>query len=151
MRAARGWRAGAPAATPRRRRGRRSQALRDRCVPRERRSIPRLPAATRSRAPPGSPSRGRRSLERAPSLLCLQRVGEAAELAVDDVVEAVLGELDAVVRDAVLGEVVRADLLGALARADLRAALGRQLGLLLLALELVQPRAQHAHRLRLVL
>ena len=94
---------------------------------RERRSIPRRPAATRSRARPGSPPRGRRSLERAPSLLCLQRLGEAAELAVDDLVETVLGQLDPVVRDAALGEVVRADLLGALAAADLRAPLRGEL------------------------
>ena len=57
----------------------------------------------------------RRSLERAPPLLRLQRLGEVAEIAVEDLVEPVLGQLDPVVRDAVLGEVVGADLLGALA------------------------------------
>src|SRR5207302_7573234 len=57
----------------------------------------------------------------------------------------------AVVGEAVLGEVVGADLLGALAGADLGAARGGLLGLLPLALQLVEPRAQDAHRLVLVL
>ena len=60
-------------------------------------------------------------------------------------------QLDAVVGDAVLREVVRADLLGALAGADLRAARRGLLGRLALALGLVDPRAQHAHRLLAVL
>ena len=52
---------------------------------------------------------------------------------------------------AVLGEVVGADLLRALAGADLRAPRRRLLGLLPLALGLVQPGAKDAQRLRLVL
>ena len=60
-------------------------------------------------------------------------------------------DADPVVGDAVLREVVGADLLGALAAADLRLARRRLLGLLALALRLVQAGAEDAHRLRLVL
>ena len=60
-------------------------------------------------------------------------------------------QLDAVVRDALLGEVVGADLLGALAGPDLRLARGRLLRLLLGQRALVQPRAEHAHRALAVL
>src|SRR5215204_5554879 len=59
--------------------------------------------------------------------------------------------MDAVVGHTVLREVVRPNLLRALARPDLRTARRCELGLLLLALVLVEPRSKHAHRLRLVL
>ena len=74
-----------------------------------------------------------------------QRVRELVEVALEDRVEAMLGELDAVVGEPVLGEVVRADLLRPLAAADLGAARGRLLCLPQLALVLVEACAQHAH------
>jgi hypothetical protein len=80
-------------------------------------------APSRLRARRAAQPPARRSLERAPSLLCLQPFGEVAQVSADDLVEPVLRELDPVVGDAALGEVVRADLLGALAGADLRAPL----------------------------
>ena len=55
------------------------------------------------------------------------------------------------VGDARLREIVGADLGAAVAGRDLRAALGAELGLLLLALLVVEPRAQHLQRLRPVL
>src|SRR5436190_16016367 len=72
-----------------------------------------------------------------------QRLRKLIEFAFEDPVEVVHGQLYAVVGDAVLRKVVGADLLGALAGADLRAARRRLLGGLPLALELVQPGAQH--------
>ena len=60
------------------------------------------------------------SLEGAALVLGGQRLGELVEVALEDLVEPVLRQLDPVVGDAVLGEVVGADLLGALAGADLR-------------------------------
>src|SRR4029079_16256178 len=90
-------------------------------------------------------------LECPPPVLGLERLGELFEVPVQDLVEAVHGVLDAVVGEAVLGEVVGADLLGALAGADLRAPRAGDLGLLALALRLVQTRAKDAHRLLLVL
>ena len=92
-----------------------------------------------------------RGLEGAAAVLGLERVGELLEVAVEDLVEAVDRVLDAVVGEPVLGEVVGADLLRALARPDLRAPGRRLLRLLALALGLVEARAEHAHRLLLVL
>src|SRR5204863_7311708 len=92
-----------------------------------------------------------RSLERLTPLLGAKRVSAAVELPLENAIEAVHGELDAVIGDAVLGEVVRPDLLGALAGADLRPPRCRLFRGLLLALELVEARAQDAQRLRLVL
>src|ERR671922_294486 len=93
----------------------------------------------------------RSSLEGAPPVLGGERLGEIVQLAVEGRVEPVLRELDPVVGDAILGEVVGADLLRPLARADLRPPRRLLLLALLRALELVEPRPQHAHRLRLVL
>src|SRR5215831_4687695 len=61
------------------------------------------------------------------------------------------GEADAVIGDATLREIVGADALGAVAGADLAAAVLRPFGVALGALHLVESRAQHLHRLRLVL
>ena len=103
-----------------------------------------------ARAAPRTPLVGLR--REAPALLVgLERGGELVELALEHAVEVVHGDLDAVVGDAALGEVVGADLLGAVAGADLRAAVGGELGLLLGERALVEPRAQHAHRLLAVL
>ncbi len=74
-----------------------------------------------------------------------------AQVPVENLVEPVQRQLDPVIGDATLGEVVRPDLLRPLARADLRATRGRELRLLLFALELVEARAQDAHRLHAVL
>src|SRR6188472_1079898 len=110
----------------------------------------RTPTGVRLKSDTGRASSHRR-LEGPPPVLGLERLGELLEVPVQDLVEAVHGVLHAVVGEAVLGEVVGADLLGALARADLRAPRGGDLGLLALALRLVEPRAEHAHRLLLVL
>ena len=87
-------------------------------------------AARRLRAGLGTPSRVRnsstpddaratvireRALQRRAALLGGQRVRELVEVALEDRVEPMLRELDAVVGEAVLGEVVGADLLGSLA------------------------------------
>ena len=61
------------------------------------------------------------------------------------------GEADAVIGDAALREIIGADALGAVAGADLALAVLRPLGIELGALEIVEPRAQHLHRLGLVL
>ena len=57
-----------------------------------------------------------------------QRGRELVEIALEDRVETMLRELDAVVGEPVLGEVVRADLLRPLAAADLRAPRAALLG-----------------------
>ena len=59
-------------------------------------------------------------LEKLGLLVLPQRLDDGVDLAVEDRFEAVDGEADAVVRQAVLGEVVGADLLGALAGAGAR-------------------------------
>ena len=64
----------------------------------------------------------RRRLEPAALLVVLQRGGELVQLAREQLVEVVGGELDPVVGDPPLREVVGADLLRALAGADLRRA-----------------------------
>src|SRR5262245_45015923 len=71
--------------------------------------------------------------------------------ALEHVGELVSGEADAVVGDAALGKIIGADALGAVAGSDLAAAVLGALGVALGALELVEARAQHLHRLRLVL
>src|SRR2546421_7937339 len=88
--------------------------------------------------------------QRLAPLFGLQRLGELVQLAFEDAVEVVHGQLYAVVGDAVLGIVVRADLLGPLARADLGAAGSWRLGCPPLPLRLLQPGAQKAARPRLV-
>src|SRR6185437_2536978 len=80
-----------------------------------------------------------------------QRLGELVQLAFEDTVEVMHGQLYAVVGDSVLRIVVGTNLLRALARPDLRAPRRGLLGCLLLALQLVEPRPQDAQRLRLVL
>src|SRR3954447_18960386 len=90
-------------------------------------------------------------LECVSPLLGGQCLGELVQLAFQDAIEIVHGQLYAVVGDAVLRIVVGADLLRTLAGADLRPTCRRLLGRLLLALELVEPRPQHAQGLRLVL
>src|SRR5262249_18028904 len=76
--------------------------------------------------------------EGTPSLLGLKRLGVLVEIAGEDLLETMGRQLDAVIGEPVLGEVVGADLLRALAAPDLRLALCSELGLLPLALELVQ-------------
>jgi hypothetical protein len=85
------------------------------------------------------------------ALLGLQCGRQLVQLAAQDLVDAVDGDVDPVVGDPVLGEVVGADLLRALAGAHLGAAVGGQLGLLLGPRPLVEPRPQDAHRLLAVL
>jgi len=90
-------------------------------------------------------------LESLPLLLGRERVGDLRQVAVQDLLEPVQRQLDAMVGDAALGVVVGADLLRPLARADLRSP-GRGLfGLLAPALLLVEESTQDAHRLGLVL
>ena len=105
------------------------------------------------RSPSGltAPGSGGLLLEPRALLLGRERGRELAQVAAEDLVEVVGGELDPVVGDPALGEVVGADLLRALAGADLRAAVGGDLGPLLLERPLVEPRAQHLHRLLPVL
>ena len=55
------------------------------------------------------------------------------------------GKTDAVISEAVLGKVIGADLFAAVARADHSLALLGQGLLLLLHLDFVEPRTQHAH------
>ena len=55
------------------------------------------------------------------------------------------GQSNPMVRDAILREIIRADLLAAIARADHVLALRSDRGLLLVDLDFVQPRTQHAH------
>src|SRR5215212_2823032 len=93
----------------------------------------------------------RGGFERLPPLLGGQRGRELLQVALEDAVEPLDGQVDAVVRDAVVGIVVGANLLGALAPADLRPARRRELFLLALTLELEESRAQYAQRLRLIL
>jgi hypothetical protein len=95
---------------------------------------------------------GSLELEPAALLGVLQRAGDVVELARQHLLEVVDREaVDAVVGHAALREVVGADLLRSLAGPDLGAAVGRQLGLLLRELEVVQPCAQHLHRTLAVL
>src|SRR5205823_12055949 len=84
---------------------------------------------------------------RLPQLLRLevrdQRIDHHIEVPVHDLGKIVHGQADAVVRHAVLGVVVRADLFGAVAAADHSFARGGELGLALLALDVVEARLQH--------
>src|SRR5262245_40462535 len=117
------------------------------------------PASARTRPPswsasrtvtPGAGSSGG-PLEGTPALLGGERLGELVEVAGEDLVELVDRQFDAMVGDPVLREVVRADLLRALPGADLGAPRFRDLRLLALALDLVEPRPQDPHCLLLVL
>src|SRR5688572_27199956 len=76
---------------------------------------------------------------------------EIVEVAVDDAIELVQREADAVVGDAVLREVVGADLLRAFAGADHAAALVADRVVLLLLLEVEQAALEHLEGARLVL
>src|SRR5688572_2503000 len=95
-----------------------------------------------------------------PSLFALQALGlvpgddrahQLLEIAVDDAVQLVQREPDAVVGDAVLREVVGADLLRTFAGAHHAAAFVADLVLLLLELQVEQAATQHLERARLVL
>src|SRR4051794_9517697 len=110
-------------------------------------------APSRGRRGPASRPSGRGCLRlQAPALLVgLESCRELVQLALEDRIEVVRGQLDAVIGDPALAVVVRADLLGAVAGAALRAAVGGELGLLLGDRALVQARAKHAHRLLAVL
>src|SRR5439155_25720329 len=103
----------------------------------------------------GVPPRFRLELNRLLDLLGLvvgdEAVDDLVELAVQDLLQAVDREADAVVGDAALLEVVRADLLAAVARSDLALALARDLLLLLRERHLVEPCPQHLHGLLAVL
>src|ERR1043165_606742 len=94
-------------------------------------------------------------LYRLPQLLRLEvrdhRVDDYVEIPVHHLGEVVHRQADAVVRHAVLREVVRADLFRAVAAADHTFARRRELGLALLALDVVEARLQHLQRLRAVL
>src|SRR4029077_15073029 len=77
------------------------------------------PCRTGTRSTPSGRRRSSRDrLERPPAVLGCERLGEVAEIALEDLVEPVLRQLDAMVGDPALGVVVGADLLGPLARAD---------------------------------
>src|SRR4029079_15740962 len=117
-----------------------------------RRATRRRPAACRHRrrrafAPPRQGPRETSLAARLTPVFSRQRLGEVVELALQEPVELVDGQLDAVVGDPALGEVVGADLLGPLARPDLRVAGGVTLGALALELALVEARANDPHRL----
>src|SRR4051794_2154128 len=123
------------------------------------RSTPRTCASSSSASSRSTPSAARRRSdarggllgEAAPLLIVLEGVGERGEVALEHLVEVVRGDLHAVVGDAPLGEVVGADLLRPLARPHLRGAGGGLLGPALGLRALVEPRAQHAHRLLAIL
>src|SRR5438552_11138125 len=154
-RAARGVRATAPASCRPRGRGRRTPryaSYRGR-VPAEARRRPAESRRPRQRAAalPWREPRGRSIAECAAAVVGRQRLGELVELALENLVELVRRELDAVIGQPVLGEVVRADLRAALARSDLGPAGRVELRALFGPLAFVQPCAQHAHRLLLVL
>src|SRR5207247_7551274 len=80
-----------------------------------------------------------------------QRVDDLAEVAVEDFLQAMQREADAVVGHPRLLEVVGPDLLAPVAGAHLALALARDLALLLLERDLVEARAQDLHGLLAVL
>src|SRR4051812_3925639 len=80
-----------------------------------------------------------------------ERLDQRPDVAAEHAVDVVESEPDAVVGDAALREVVGADLRRAVARADLRLAHARALRFLLGDPRVEQSRAQHLHRLELVL
>src|SRR4051812_35483697 len=86
-----------------------------------------------------------------PLLISLQSGRELVELPGEHARDVAARDLHAVVRHAVLREVVGADLLRACPSADLSGALRRHLRLLRRQLDLIEPRAQHPHRLLPVL
>src|SRR5262245_16503238 len=71
----------------------------------------------------------------------------AQRLALDDLRQLVECEINAVVADAALWKIVGADALGAIAGTNLAAPLGGAGRVLLLALMVIEPRAQHRHGL----
>ena len=113
----------------------------DRVTPRRaRRAAPSPRAACRRRPCRGAPPRVEALLrpslaERALALFGAERFGEVVQLALQDAIELMHRELDAVIGDAVLGIVVRPDLLSRFAGPDLRAPGRVELCPLLLALE----------------
>ena len=77
-------------------------------------------------------------------------VKDLVHVAVQELVELVNRQLDAVVGHTIFREIIGADALRAVARADLTLAVGRDGGTLLFYLGLVQPRTQHGQRFFLV-
>src|SRR5581483_4652533 len=77
-----------------------------------------------------------------------QSIDDLAQgLALDNLRQLVKREIDAVIADPALRKIVGADAFRAVARADLTAALGRAGSVLLLALVVIEPAAQHRHGL----
>ena len=62
-----------------------------------------------------------------------------------------IGDADAVIGDAPIGEIVSANFLGTLAGSHLQTAISGLLGLRLLEFEFIEPRAENSERLDLVL
>src|SRR3546814_6594998 len=80
-----------------------------------------------------------------------QRVDQLVHLPLDDLGQAVERQVDPVVGHAPLREIIGADAFGAVARPDHRLARRRLGAVDLFALEIVEPRAQHLHRLGAIL
>src|SRR5262249_49251342 len=81
----------------------------------------------------------------------LQSFDERIELAIERARELVAGEADAMIGHGVLREVVGADLVGTISRSHLRPPHLRALRFLLADARVQKPRAQHFHRLELIL
>ena len=79
-------------------------------------------------------ARGSEAFERLSAIFGGERVGELLEIALEDLVEPMNGQLDPMVGEPVLREVVGADLLGSVTGADLCLPRRSKLGLLALAL-----------------
>ena len=81
----------------------------------------------------------------------VKRVDDRVELAFHHQIQLVQRQADAVIGQAVLREIVSADFFAAVAGADHAAPLRADRRLLLFQLHLIEPRAQHAHRLGAIL
>src|SRR5262249_48280627 len=81
----------------------------------------------------------------------LQRLAGPSEITIEDALEIVQREVDAMIRDAVLRKIVGADLRRPIAGANLGLPHARAFGFLLGDLRVEQSRAQHLHRPELVL
>src|SRR5207249_6965356 len=116
---------------------------------------PVLGLAKRSAYGHGRPARFRMDLDRLLELFRLvvgdETVDDLVELAVQDLLQAVDRQADAVIGDPALLEVVGPDLLAAVARAHLALPLAGDLLLLFLERHLVEPRPEHLHGLLAVL
>src|SRR6266568_1751200 len=111
----------------------------------------RSSASRRAAGPPSPPRSGRTRRSCSDTHLLLQRLrlevrgdrlDDRIEIALQDLRQAVDGEVDAVIGETVLREIVGADLFGALSGADLAAPALRDGVALLLDLEIQQARAQ---------